>query len=179
MKIGDQNVQRTLRKKKVSGLLQEIKGPWDQCGDQGSYSPRPAPARPAIGHLGESWVNRPLPCQTRLEQHCESPGCLKSQGGNKDKVVNTRRPPVLAEESLKSGLVWSWPRQPPAWLERWAVWEDRPFLVQREPQDWPGGFFQKRKRPARALWGIPLQQQLQSPLHMATNQGTMLTSSQR
>ena len=31
--------------------------------------------------------------------------------------------------------------------------------------------FPKRKRPSGALWGIPLQQQLQSPLHPATLQG--------
>ena len=32
MKIGDQKVQRTLRKQKVRGLLQDKKGPWDQTG---------------------------------------------------------------------------------------------------------------------------------------------------
>ena len=47
--------------------------------------------------------------------------------------------------------------------------------------------FQKRKRPLVALWGIPLQQQLQSPLHPATHPsrehvhppGSVCTSSQR
>ena len=55
------------------------KGPWDQQGDQGDCSPRPAPAGPAARLLGENWVN--IPCQIRLEQHGERTGCLKSQGG--------------------------------------------------------------------------------------------------
>ena len=41
MKIGDQKVQRTLRKQKVRGLLQDKKVPGTN-GDQGSCSPRPA-----------------------------------------------------------------------------------------------------------------------------------------
>ena len=51
------------------GIASGQKGPWDQHRDQGDCSPRPAPARPAAGHLGESWVNSSLPCQTRIEQH--------------------------------------------------------------------------------------------------------------
>ena len=62
------------------GIASGQKGPWDQRGDQGDCSPRPAPAGPAAGLLGESRVNGSLPCQTRLEQHLERPGCLKSQG---------------------------------------------------------------------------------------------------
>ena len=65
--------------------------------------------------------------------------------------------------------------------------EVRPFLLRRESQDRAGGFFPKRKRPSGALWGIPLQQQLQSALHPATCQfrecvhppGTVSTSSRR
>ena len=63
------------------GIASGQKGPWDQRGDQGSCSPRPSRAGPAAGLLGESRVNGSVPCQTRPEQHCERPGCLKSQGG--------------------------------------------------------------------------------------------------
>ena len=54
------------------GTASGQKGPWDQRGDQGNCSPRPAPAGPAAGLLGESLVKGPLPCQTRPEQHCET-----------------------------------------------------------------------------------------------------------
>ena len=35
------------------------------------------------------------------------------------------------------------------------------------------GIFPKRKRPLGVLWGIPLHQQLQSPLHPTTHLGTV------
>ena len=35
------------------------KGPWDQLGDQGGFSPRPAHARPATGLLGEGPLTAP------------------------------------------------------------------------------------------------------------------------
>ena len=80
MKIGDQKVQRTVEKQKVRGLLQDKKVP-------GTYAGTTA-ADPGLlvqGLPQDSWerarVNGPLPCQTRPEQHCERPGCLKSQGG--------------------------------------------------------------------------------------------------
>ena len=44
------------------GTASGQKGPWDQRGDQGDCSPRPVPARPATGPLGESWVNDSFPC---------------------------------------------------------------------------------------------------------------------
>ena len=81
MKIGDQKVQRTLRKQKVRGLLQDKKVPGTNVGTRAAAAPGLPCAGPATGLLGESQVNGPLPCQTRPEQHCESPGCLKSQGG--------------------------------------------------------------------------------------------------
>ena len=81
MKIGDQNVQRTLRKQKVKGLLQDKKVPGTNAGTRVAAAPGLPCAGPATGLLGESQVNGPLPCQTRPEQHCERPGCLKSQGG--------------------------------------------------------------------------------------------------
>ena len=51
------------------GIASGQKSPWDQHGDQGGCSSRPAPAGPAAGLLGESLVKGSLPCQTRLEQH--------------------------------------------------------------------------------------------------------------
>ena len=69
MKIGDQKVERTLKKTDGKGIASGQKGPWDQRGDQGNYGPSPVPAGPAAGLLGESQVNSSLPCQTRLEPH--------------------------------------------------------------------------------------------------------------
>ena len=62
------------------GIASGQKGPWDRHRDQGNCSPRPASAGPAAVLLGESQANGSLPCQTRLEQHHERPGCLKFQG---------------------------------------------------------------------------------------------------
>ena len=63
-------------------LLQDKKVPGTNTGTRVAAAPGP-PARggPAAGLLGESQVKGPLLCQTRPEQHCERPGCLKSQGG--------------------------------------------------------------------------------------------------
>ena len=63
------------------GIALGQKGPWDQQTVQGNCRPRPAPAGPATGLLGQSRANGTLPCQTRLEQHCERPFCLKPQRG--------------------------------------------------------------------------------------------------
>ena len=79
----DRRAKSTEDSEKIEGkgIASGQKGPWDQCEEQSNYSPRPAPAWPAAGLLGESRVNGPLPCQTRPKQHCERPGCLKLQGG--------------------------------------------------------------------------------------------------
>ena len=81
MKIGDQKVLRTLKKQTVRGLLQDKKVPGTSAGTRVTAAPGLAPTGPAIGLLGESWVNGSLPCHTRFEQHQKIPGCLKSQGG--------------------------------------------------------------------------------------------------
>ena len=65
MKIGDQKVQRTLRKQKVRGLLQDKKVPGTN-GDQGSCSPRPACVGPAAGLLGESRLMAPFTAKQGL-----------------------------------------------------------------------------------------------------------------
>ena len=41
------------------GIASREKGPWDQLGDQGGCSPRPALSGPAAGLLEESQVNAP------------------------------------------------------------------------------------------------------------------------
>ena len=51
------------------GIASGQKGPWDQRREQGDCSPRPVPARPAAGLLGESQVDGSLPCQTGLEKY--------------------------------------------------------------------------------------------------------------
>ena len=60
-----EDIEKTFSK----GIASGQKCPWDQRRDQGDFSPRPMPARPAAGLLGESRVNGSLPCQTRLKQH--------------------------------------------------------------------------------------------------------------
>ena len=60
-----EDAERTDGKGTVSGQ----KGPWDQHEDQGDCSPRPVPAGPTAGLLGESRANGSHPCQTKLEQH--------------------------------------------------------------------------------------------------------------
>ena len=54
---------------KGKGIASVQKSPWDQPRGQGNCNPRPTPAKPVAGLLGESWVNGSLPRQTRLEQH--------------------------------------------------------------------------------------------------------------
>ena len=64
------------------GIASGQKGHWNQHTDQGGCSPRPVPAGPAEGLLEESLVKDSFPCQRRLGQNQERPGCLKSQGGD-------------------------------------------------------------------------------------------------
>ena len=51
MKIGDQKVQRTLRKQKVRGLLQDKKVPGTSMGTRTAAAPGP----PLLGLLQDSW----------------------------------------------------------------------------------------------------------------------------
>ena len=48
------------------GTTSGQKGPWDQHGDQGGRSPRPARAGPAAGLLGESLLTAPSPAKQGL-----------------------------------------------------------------------------------------------------------------
>ena len=51
MKIGDQKVQRTLRKQKVRGLLQDKKVPGTSTGTRAAAAPGP----PLLGLPQDSW----------------------------------------------------------------------------------------------------------------------------
>ena len=51
------SIEDTEKKTDGKGIASGQKGPWDQQRDQGDCSPRPTPARPAAGFLGESSVN--------------------------------------------------------------------------------------------------------------------------
>ena len=73
----------------VRRVLKDNKVPGTSTGTRADEAPSRA-AGSVAGFLGESRVNGSLHCQARLEQHRQRPGCLKSQGGNKDKVVNTQ-----------------------------------------------------------------------------------------
>ena len=63
------------------GIALGQKRPWDQTRDQGDRRPRPGAHRACHRTPGGEPVNGSLPCQTRFEQHQETPGCLKLQGG--------------------------------------------------------------------------------------------------
>ena len=69
MKMGDQKVQRTLKKQMVRGLYQDKKVPGISVGNRANIAPGPVPTRLAAGLLGESPVKGSLLCQTRFEQH--------------------------------------------------------------------------------------------------------------
>ena len=90
MKIGDQKVQRTLRKQKVRGLLQDKKVP-------GTYAGTTA-ADPGLlvqGLPQDSWerarLMAPSPAKQGLSNTVRDLVARSHREGNKDKVVNTRR----------------------------------------------------------------------------------------
>ena len=106
MKIGDQKVQRTLKKQMVRGLLLDKKVPGTRAGNKTTAAPGPHPLGllPATGLLGESRVKGSLPCQTRLEQHPERPGCLKSQGGEQGRSSKPTEIVGASWGELRAGL---------------------------------------------------------------------------
>ena len=110
MKIGDQKVEDT-EKTDGKGIASGQKGPWDQWGEQGNCSPRPEPSVPATGLLGESQVNGSLPCQTRLEQHRQRPGCLKLQGGEEGRSGKPTETVGVSWGELTVGRCGARPRQ--------------------------------------------------------------------
>ena len=64
MKIGDQKVQRTLRKQKVRGLLQDKKVPGTSLGTRAAASP----GLPLPGLLQDSWERAGLTAPSPAKQ---------------------------------------------------------------------------------------------------------------
>ena len=80
MKIGDQKVQRTLRKQKLRGLLQDKKVPGTNAGTREAAAPGP----PMQDLLQDSWERARLMVPSTDKQGLSNtvrPGCLKSHGG--------------------------------------------------------------------------------------------------
>ena len=165
MKIGDQKVQRTLRKQKVKGLLQDKKVPGTSSGTRATA----APGRHLMGLPQDSWERAKLMAPTPAKQGSSSTErdlvAWSHRAGNKDEVVNPQR-------------LWVWLGR----VESWVMWGPDPDSPR---SGWRGGLCErtgpslygvaglsrrncsKRKRHSGAVWGSLLQQQLQSPLHLA------------
>ena len=116
MKIGDQKVQRTLKKTEGKGIASRKKGPWDQRRDQGGCSPGP----PVWGLLQDSWeragLTAPSPAKQGLSNTVRDLVAWSRREGNKDDVENPGRLQAPAEESWKLGCVQSWPDSTqPSW----------------------------------------------------------------
>ena len=100
MKIGGQKVQRTLRKQKVRGLLQDKKVPGTtSVGTRGAAAPGP----PLLGLPQDSWeragLTAPSPVKKGPSNTVRDLVACSCREGNKDKVENPGRPQALAEES--------------------------------------------------------------------------------
>ena len=97
--IGDQKVQRTLRKQKVRGLLQDKKVPGTNAGIRAAVAPDP----PMRGLPQDSWerarLMAPSPAKQGLSNTVRDLVARSHREGNKDKVENPGRPWALAEES--------------------------------------------------------------------------------
>ena len=70
MKIRDQKVQRTLRKQKVRGLLQDKKVPGTNTGTRVAA----APGLPVVGLLQESWERAGLKAPSLAKQGLNNTG---------------------------------------------------------------------------------------------------------
>ena len=64
MKIGGQKVQRTLRKQKVGGFLQDIKVPGTNMGTRATAAPGP----PMLGLPQDSWERAGLTAPSPVKQ---------------------------------------------------------------------------------------------------------------
>ena len=90
MKVGDQNLYRTLKNQAVRRVLQDNKVPGTSVGTREATAPGSEFTGSALEFLRESQVNGSLHCQTRFEENQKGPGCLKSQMGNREEVANTQ-----------------------------------------------------------------------------------------
>ena len=99
MNIGDQKVQRTLRKQKVRGLLQDKKVPGTSSGTRAAT----APGLPLPGLPQDSWeragLTAPSPDKQGQSNTVRDPVASSRREGNKDEVVNPQRPWALAGEN--------------------------------------------------------------------------------
>ena len=129
MKIGDQKVKRTLKKQMVRGSLQDKKVPGTSSGTRATAAPGPS----LLGLQQCSWervrLTAPSPDKQGLSSTQRDLVAWGRREGNKAKVVNPQRLWAPTWESWELGCVGPWPGQSPVELERWAVWEDRPFFV--------------------------------------------------
>ena len=152
-----EDTEKTDRK----GIALGQKGRWDQHGEQGNCSPRPLPSRTALILLEERPANDSLPCQTKLEQHRERPGCLKWQGSAKPtETVGA------GWGQLRVGPCGVLIQTVPGLAGEMGCVRRQAFPCMEGVAGLSRRISSKRKRPSGALWGILLQQQLQSPLHL-------------
>ena len=152
--------EKTDEKRIASGR----KVPGTSTGTRATAAPGPRPS----GLLQNSWERAELmiscPAKQGLSSTMRDLVAWSHREGNKDKVVNPQRPGALAEESWKLGLLWSWPGQSrSSW--RGGLSERTGSSLYRGRQMIEQEDFPKKKKTLGALWEIPLQQQLQSPLH--------------
>ena len=149
----------------VKGLLQDKKVPGTSAG---TSSPRPTPAGPAAGFLGETRAKGSLHCQTRLEQHHERPGCLKLQRQEERRSGKPMETVGAGWGELRVGLYETLTWTVPGLAGEVGCVREQALHSMEGASGLSRRIFSKRKRPSGSLWGIPLQQQLQSPLQLAT-----------
>ena len=140
MKTGDQKVERTLKKQTVRGLPQDKKVPGTSTGTRMAAGPGPH----SLGLLQDSWeragLTAPYPAKQGPSNTVRDLVAWSCREGNKDEVVNQRKPWVLAAGSWKLGRERTWPGQSP---DGWVVgqrgyWS---YCCRGIPQSAPEGLF--------------------------------------
>ena len=91
MKIGDQKVQRTLKKQMVRGLLQDKKVPGTSTGTRATAAPGQHPLGLPQGSWERAELTAPSPAKQGLSGPKRDLGASSCREGNKDQVVNPRR----------------------------------------------------------------------------------------
>ena len=154
----------------VRGLLQDKNVPGTSAGTRATAAPSPW-LLGLLQDFWESWVNNSLPCQTSLEQHRERPGCLKLQGGEYGRSGKHTETVGTNWGELRVGPSGALSQTVPSLAGDMGCGRGQALPCAEGAEGAAGlsrRIFSKRKRPLGALWGILLQQQLQSPLHPAT-----------